>query len=275
MKYYNPTTPSRRTMTGTDYKKVLTKVAPEKALILPLKKRAGRNNQGRITVRHKGGGNKKMYRLIDFRQDKFDIPGRIASIEYDPCRNAFISLVVYKDGEKRYILAPEGVKKGDSIITASQSADFLAGNRMMLKNIPIGTLAHNIEIIPGSGGVLARSAGNYAKVMGFDKGYAILQLPSKETRMVKENCYASIGQVSNPEHNTLTIGKAGRTRWLGIRPTVRGTAMNPCDHPYGGGEGRQPRGTKRPKTKWGKVTGGHKTRKKKKWSNKLILKRRR
>lgn len=261
-------------MTVIDYRKTLTKTKPEKALVLPLKKNAGRNSQGRITTRHQGGGHKRLYRIIDFKQDKFNIPGKISSIEYDPNRNGFISLIVYRDGEKRYIIAPQDIKVGDEIISAEKT-EFKAGNRMFLKNIPIGTLVYNIEIMPGSGGIIARSAGSCAKVMGFDGGYCHLAMPSKELRMVRENCYASIGQVSNPEHNTMVIGKAGRTRWLGIRPTVRGSAMNPCDHPYGGGEGRQRRGTKRPKTKWGKVTGGHKTRKKKKWSNRLIIKRRR
>jgi len=273
MKNYKPTTPSRRQMTSLEYKKVLTTDKPEKALLKPLKKSAGRNSKGRITIRHRGGGNKRMYRMIDFKQDKFDIKGRIKTIEYDPNRNAFIGLVVYKDGEKRYVLLPEGIGIGDEII-ASEKAEIKTGNRLALKNIPVGTPVHNIELFPKEGGKIVKAAGLAATMMGLEGKYAILKIPSGEIRKVLADCFASIGAVSNPEFRMINIGKAGRKRWLGIRPTVRGTAMNPCDHPYGGGEGRQPRGTKKPKTAWGKITGGHKTRNKKKWSNTLIIKRR-
>ena len=260
-------------MTSLEYKKVLTTDKPEKALLKPLKKSAGRNSKGRITIRHRGGGNKRMYRMIDFKQDKFDIKGRIKTIEYDPNRNAFIGLVVYKDGEKRYILLPEGIGIGDEII-ASEKAEIKTGNRLALKNIPVGTPVHNIELFPKEGGKIVKAAGLAAMMMGLEGKYAILKIPSGEIRKVLADCFASIGAVSNPEFRTINIGKAGRKRWLGIRPTVRGTAMNPRDHPYGGGEGRQPRGTKKPKTAWGKITGSHKTRNKKKWSNTLIIKRR-
>lgn len=272
MKVFKPTTPSRREMTVIDYKKELTATEPYKPLLKPLKKTAGRNNRGRITVRHRGGGHKKLYRVIDFKQDKIDIPAKVETIEYDPNRNTFISRVLYKDGERRYILTPQGLKVGDQIIT-SEKAEIKIGNRLPLKNIPVGTPIHNIELSPGEGGKIVRSAGTAAELMGLEDKYAIVKLPSGETRKILADCFATIGVVSNYEAKTINIGKAGRMRWLGIRPTVRGSAMNPCDHPYGGGEGRQPRGTRRPKTKWGKVTGGRKTRKKKVW-DKLIIKRR-
>ena len=244
-----------------------------KKLKVRLKKHAGRNNQGRITVRHQGGGHKRLYRLVDFKQDKYDIKGKVEAILYDPYRNANIAQIVYQDGERRYILAPVNLKVGDEIIT-SEKALIKTGNRTILKNIPVGTLVYNVELLPKQGGKLARSAGNYLEVLANENGYTLLKMPSKEIRKVSWLCWASIGQVSNEDYYLKSIGKAGRSRWLGIRPTVRGSAMNPRDHPYGGGEGRAKRGTKRPKTKWGKITGGRKTRKKKKWSNKLIVKRR-
>ncbi|MEK7624258.1 MAG: 50S ribosomal protein L2 [Patescibacteria group bacterium] len=241
--------------------------------IIKLKKSSGRNSQGRITVRHQGGGHKQLYRLVDFKQNKFNITGRVESIEYDPYRSGLIAKVVYKDGERRYILASHEIKTGDEIIT-SVDAPLKPGNRTLLNRIPIGSFVYNIELFPGKGGQLARSAGLAVQVLANEDGYTHLKLASGEIRKVLWNGYASLGRVSYPEHNLEVIGKAGRSRWLGIRPTVRGTAMNPRDHPYGGGEGRQPRGTRRPKTKWGKITGGHRTRNKKKWSNKLIIKRR-
>jgi len=273
MKNYRPTTPSRRKLTSIDYKKEITTSVPHKALLKPLVKNAGRNQKGRITVRHQGGGNKRLYRQVDFKQDKFNIFAKLQTIEYDPNRNAFIGLVIYKDGERRYILLPEGLRVGSEIIVA-EKADIQPGNRLLLKNIPIGTQIHNIELLPREGGKIIKSAGSAAIVMGLEGKYVILKMPSGEVRKVLADCYASIGAVSNPEFRTINIGKAGRQRWLGIRPTVRGSAMNPCDHPYGGGEGRQPRGTRKPKTLWGKVTGGHKTRRKTKWSNVLIVQKR-
>ena len=272
MKKFSPTTPSRRQMSVVDYKG-LSKKAPLKKFLLRLKKRSGRNNQGRITMRHQGGGNKKLYRIIDFKQNKFDIEGRIEAIEYDPYRTAFIARVVYADGERRYILAPRNIKKNDKIIT-SQNAPLKEGNRLMMKNIPVGYFVYNIETNFGKGGQIARGAGSYAQILAQEERITNLKMPSGEVKKVLGNCFASIGQASNPDYNLTNIGKAGRSRHWGIRPTVRGAAMNPVDHPYGGGEGKQKRGTKRPKTKWGKVTGGRKTRNKKKWSNKLIIKRR-
>lgn len=272
MKQYKPITSSRRQMTGVDYG-IITTNKPHKPLLKKLKSAAGRNNRGVICVRHQGGGNKKLYRLVDFRQDKFDIPARVETIEYDPYRNAFISRILYKDGERSYILAAKDLKVGDEIIT-SKSASLKIGNRMRLKYIPVGYFVFNIEIRPGGGGKLARSAGSYAEILAQEDGFTTLRMSSKEIRKISWDGLATIGQASNPDYNLINIGKAGRKRWLGVRPTVRGTVMNPCDHPYGGGEGRQPRGTRRPKTLWGKVTGGRKTRKKHKWSNKLILQRR-
>jgi len=275
MKIYKPTTPGRRQMTGIDYKKFLTsnKSEPCKSLVSPLKQKAGRN-KGRISVRHQGGGHKKKYRIIDFKQDKFNIPAIVESIEYDPNRSTFISLVRYQDGERRYILAPDGLKAGDEIVVAEQ-APLKTGNRMTLKNIPVGTFVHNIELYPKGGGKIARSAGNYVQVTAHEGGYAHLILPSTEIRMVRENCMASFGSLSNAEHRFVVLGKAGRTRWLGVRPTVRGSAMNPCDHPHGGGEGRAPIGLRRgPKTPWGKQAYGVKTRKRKKYSDKFIIRRR-
>ncbi len=272
MKSYAPQTPSRRHLTVVDYS-LLSKVKPTKSLLKKLKNRAGRNSQGRITVRHQGGGNKKLYRMVDFNQRHLDLKATVKTIEYDPYRTAFIALVEYQGGKKAYLLAWQGIKVGDEIIVA-ESAPLKSGNRLKIKNIPVGYQVFNIEIKPGSGGKLARGAGSYAEVLAQAGGYTDLKLSSGEIRRVPWESYASLGQVSNPEHNLITIGKAGRSRWLGIRPTVRGSVMNPVDHPYGGGEGRTQRGTRRPKTAWGKITGGRKTRKKKKWSNKLILKRR-
>ena len=272
MKKYKPTTPSRRQMTTVDYG-VLSAVKPFKKLLKRLPKRAGRNKQGKITMRHQGGGNKKLYRMIDVCQNKLDVPAKVESLEYDPYRTAFIALILYRDGDRKYILASKNLKVGDEIIF-SQNTPLKDGNRLELKNIPVGYLIYNIELNKGKGGQLARSAGSYAEILAQDGDFTHLKLSSKEVRKVRGENFASLGQVSNSDHNLVVIGKAGRSRWLGIRPTVRGSAMNPCDHPYGGGEGRSKRGTKKPKTKWGKVTGGRKTRNKKKWSNKLIIKRR-
>jgi len=261
-------------MTEVDFS-VLTKKEPEKKLTKKLVKKAGRGYKGRITVRHKGGGHKRKYRLIDFKRfDKLDIPAKVEAIEYDPNRTCFIALVCYKDGERRYILAPHNLKVGSEIV-CQEKAPLKIGNRMLLKNIPIGTQVYNVELYPRGGGQIVRSAGSSAQVLAQEGGYTHLKLPSGEVRMVKDTCFASIGQLSNIEHNTVVIGKAGRSRWMGIRPTVRGSAMNPCDHPHGGGEGRAPIGLRKgPKTPWGKLAYGVKTRKKKKWSDKLILKRR-
>lgn len=260
-------------MTTVDYR-VLSDVKPMKSALTFTKKKSGRNNRGRITVRHRGGGVKKIYRLIDFKQtDKINIPAKVETLEYDPNRSAFIMRVLYRDGERRYHLAPMNVETGSEIITAPE-APLKEGNRALLKNIPVGYSVYNVELQPGKGGQIVKSAGSEAQVLAHESGYTHLKLPSTEVRKVLWDSYASLGKVSNPEHNLVVIGKAGRKRLMGIRPTVRGSAMNPVDHPYGGGEGRQPRGIKRPKSKWGKVTGGRKTRNKKKWSNKLIVKKR-
>jgi len=272
MKSFRPTTPSRRQMTVVDYS-TLSKKAPLKSLTKKIQNCAGRNSQGRITMRHQGGGNKKLYRIIDFKQRKFNIPAIVESIEYDPYRSAFIALILFKDGERSYILAPKDLKVGDEIIS-SDSAPFKIGNRMMVKNIPIGYLVHNIELAPGEGGKMVRSAGSFAEILGQEGRFVNLKLSSGEVRKVLANCLASIGQVSNPDYSLTVIGKAGRSRHMGIRPTVRGKVMNPCDHPYGGGEGRTQRGTKKPKDIWGNITGGRKTRNKKKRSNKFIIQRR-
>ncbi len=273
MKSYKPTSPSRRQLTVVDYKSLITTQKPNKALLIRLRSNSGRNHRGVITVRHQGGGNKKLYRVIDFSQNKMDVPARVETIEYDPYRTAFIAGIVYRDGERAYILAPKDLKVNDEVIT-SQNAPLKLGNRLPLKNIPVGYQVHNIEMKPAGGGKLARSAGSFAEVLAHEGKFSVIKLASKEVRKVFSESLASIGQVSNPDHNLVNIGKAGRSRWLGVRPTVRGTVMNPVDHPYGGGEGKQPRGTRRPKTMWGKVTGGHKTRNRKKWSTKLILQRR-
>lgn len=272
MKKYNPTTKSRRHMTTVNYSQLSTS-SRHKKLTKKLRSHAGRNNQGRLTTRHQGGGNKKIYRIIDFKQDIFDIPAKVETIEYDPYRTAFISKIVYTNGRRSYILAPQGIKVGDTI-TTSEEAKIKTGNRLPLKKIPIGTKIHNIEMRRGSGGKLARSAGASVSVLAHDAGLTDIKLSSKEVRKVPWDGLATVGQLSNSEWALVNIGKAGRSRWLGIRPTVRGSAMNPVDHKYGGGEGRQRRGTKRPKDIYGNITGGVKTRNKKKWSKKMIVKRR-
>ncbi|NLB80152.1 MAG: 50S ribosomal protein L2 [Clostridiaceae bacterium] len=272
IKKYKPTTPSRRFMTVSTFAEI-DQVPPEKSLLVSLKSKAGRNNQGKITVRHRGGGVKRKYRIIDFKRDKDGISADVLSIEYDPNRSANIALVQYEDGEKRYILAPVGLKKGAKIMSGL-GADIIPGSCLEIKDIPVGTLIHNIELYPGRGGQLVRSAGNYAQLMAKEGNFAQVRLPSGEVRMVRLNCKASIGQVSNPDHENITIGKAGRRRNQGFRPTVRGSAMNPNDHPHGGGEGKSPIGLPSPVTPWGKPTLGMKTRKKKKASNKFIVKRR-
>ena len=273
VKKYKPTTPSRRHMTGISYRNVLVKKKPEKSLTFGRKRAVGRNNQGRITMRHKGGGHKKLFRMVDFKYNKKDIPAKIKSIEYDPLRSGFIALAIYKDGEKRYVLAPARLKSGDDFIV-SEKAELKTGNRLPLFKIPVGSQVYNVELKPNQGAKLGRSAGNYLEILAHDGKWSNLKMPSKEVRKVLSLCWANIGQVSNEEHGQITIGKAGRSRHLGIRPTVRGSAMNPVGHPYGGGEGRAKRGTKRPKDKWGNITGGRKTRKKKKYSKKLILQKR-
>ena len=273
MKKYAPTTPSRRHTVTIEYKKRLSGDEPHKALLVGRKRSVGRNSQGRITTRHHGGGNKRLYRLVDFKYDKKDIPAKVETIEYDPNRSAFIALVCYRDGERRYHVVPKELKVG-AVFLISDKADVKTGNRLPLHKIPVGTFVYNIEVKPQGGAKLIRSAGSYGEVLSHDGGYAMIKMPSSEVRKVDDNAWASVGMVSNDEHKLVNKGKAGRSRWLGIRPTVRGSAMNPVDHPYGGGEGRQGRGTKRPKTKWGKVTGGRKTRTPKKYSNHLIVSRR-
>ncbi|MBQ1452088.1 MAG: 50S ribosomal protein L2 [Clostridia bacterium] len=267
-----PVTNGTRNMSVTDYSE-LSKVAPERSLLAPLNKNAGRNSYGRITVRHRGGGNRKKYRIIDFKRQKFDMPATVLTLEYDPNRSAFIALIQYEDGEKSYILAPVGLKVGDKV-EAGAGVDIKPGNALPLANIPTGTFVHNVELNPGRGGQLARSAGNAAQLMAKEGAYALLRLPSGELRNVPINCMATIGQVSNTDHVNVKIGKAGRTRHLGIRPTVRGSVMNPNDHPHGGGEGKSPIGRPGPVTPWGKPALGYKTRDKKKASNKMIVRRR-
>ncbi len=274
MKKYKPTSKSRRQMTNVTYRGVISKSKPTKSLTSGFKRSVGRNNAGRITMRHKGGGHKRLFREIDFLYDKKDIEAVIKSVEYDPNRSAFIGLACYKDGEKRYVILPKGIKPGDKFIV-SPNAPLLPGNRLPLKNIPVGTFVYNIEIKPMGGSKMVRGAGVFGQVVANADGQTNIKMPSTEVRKINENCYASIGTVSNEEHHLENFGKAGRSRWKGIRPRVRGTAMNPVDHPYGGGEGRQGRGTKRPKTLWGKVTGGRKTRSPKKYSNVFIVSRRR
>jgi len=271
IKVYRPTSPGRRNMTGLTYEEI-TKRAPEKALIVPLKQRAGRNFQGKVTVRHRGAGVKRMLRIVDFKRDKPGVPGRVAAIEYDPGRSANIALVYYVDGDKRYIVAPDGIGVNDVIKTADD-ADVKPGNTMPLKNMPTGTLVHNVETEVGRGGKLVRSAGAVAQLMAKEGDYVLLRLPSGEMRRVRAECYATVGQVGNVEHANVKLGKAGRSRLKGRRPAVRGTAMTPRDHPHGGGEGRTPVGMPGPKTPWGKPALGYKTRKPK-HSDKLIVKRR-
>lgn len=272
VKKYSPTSPARRFMTVSTFEEI-TKKEPEKSLVQILKKTGGRNVYGRITVRHIGGGTKRKYRIIDFKRNKDGIDAKVAAIEYDPNRTANIALLHYVDGEKRYILAPVGLKVGD-IVESGPDADIKPGNALPLANIPVGTMVHNIELKPGKGGQLVRAAGAAAQLMAKEGDYAQLRLPSGEVRLVSLQCKATVGQVSNIEHENITIGKAGRKRWMGVRPTVRGVVMNPVDHPHGGGEGKSPIGRPSPVTPWGKPTLGYKTRKKNKKSDKFIIKRR-
>ena len=274
MKHFKPTSNGRRGTTGIEYRKLLSTSRPEKSLVKGGKRYVGRNNAGRITTRHKGGGHKRRFRDVDFALDKKEIPAKVATIEYDPNRSGFIGVVVFADGAKRYMLLPQQVKVGDSIIF-SETAEIKPGNRLPLKNIPVGTFVYNVELRPQGGAKLIRSAGVYAEVVAHDEGYAQLKMPSTEVRKVLETAWASVGSVSNDEHYLVNIGKAGRARWKGIRPTVRGSVMNPVDHPHGGGEGRQGIGLRRgPKTAQGKLAYGVKTRTPKKYSNKLIVSRR-
>ncbi len=272
LKVYKPTSPGRRGMTGATFEEI-TKARPEKSLLLPLRKRAGRNDQGRITVRHRGSGAKRRLRLLDFKRDKFGVPGRVAAIEYDPNRSAYIALIYYADGEKRYILAPSGLSVGDTI-KSGNDAEVKPGNTLPLKLIPTGSQIHNIELERGRGGQLVRSAGAAAQLMEKEGEYALVRLPSSEVRRIRSECLATIGQVGNVDHQSIKLGKAGRKRWLGWRPTVRGSAMNPRDHPHGGGEGRSPIGMPGPKTPWGKPALGYRTRRPKA-SDRMIIKRRR
>ena len=272
IKFYNPTTPGRRDMSTIDYSG-LSKVAPERSLLEPMKKHSGRNSYGRITVRHRGGGNRTKYRIIDFKRNKTGMMADVLTLEYDPNRSAHIALVQYEDGEKRYIVAPHGMKPGDKVVSGPE-ADIMPGNALPLINIPVGTFIHNVELYPGKGAQLVRSAGTMAQLMAKEGKYALIRLPSGELRNVPNGCYATIGQVSNVEHANVSYGKAGRMRHMGWRPTVRGSVMNPCDHPHGGGEGKSPIGRPGPVTPWGKPALGYKTRNKHKASDKFIVKRR-
>ncbi|WP_368901742.1 50S ribosomal protein L2 [Oceanobacillus oncorhynchi] len=272
IKKYKPTSNGRRNMSGSDFAEITTNT-PEKSLLAPLSKRGGRNNQGKLTVRHHGGGHKRQYRIIDFKRDKDGVPGRVATIEYDPNRSANIALIHYADGEKRYILAPKNVKVGQ-VIESGENADIKVGNALPLGSIPVGTVIHNIELKPGRGGQIARSAGAEAQILGREEKYTLVRLASGEVRLILTTCRATIGQVGNIEHELIRVGKAGRSRWKGIRPTVRGSVMNPNDHPHGGGEGRAPIGRKSPMSPWGKPTLGYKTRKRNKPSDKYIVRRR-
>lgn len=271
VKSYKPTSPGRRGMTGHTFEDV-TRSKPEKSLTESLHRRAGRSNQGRISVRHRGGGHRRRYRLIDFKRDKDGVPGRVASIEYDPNRSARIALIVYADGEKRYIIAPLGLRVGDTIM-AGEGADIRPGNSLPLRNIPVGTVVHAIELHPGKGAQMARAAGTSAQLLAKDGPHATLRLPSGEMRYVRQDCRATVGQVGNTEHGNIKLGKAGRKRWLGWRPSVRGTAMDPASHPHGGGEGRSPIGMASPKTPWGKPTLGKKTRRNKRTDQYIIRRR--
>ncbi len=271
IKVYKPTTNGRRNMSTIDYSQ-LSKVAPERSLLESLKKTSGRNSYGRITVRHHGGGNRQKYRIIDFKRNKTDIPATVLTLEYDPNRSAFIALIQYEDGVKNYIIAPSGLSVGDTVVSGA-AADIKVGNALPLVNIPTGTFVHNVELYPGRGGQLARSAGNAAQLMAKEGKYALLRLPSGELRNVPAECMATIGTVSNEDHLNVKVGKAGRTRHMGVRPTVRGSVMNPCDHPHGGGEGKSPIGRPGPVTPWGKPALGYKTRAKHKQSDKLIVRR--
>ncbi|HEX5429613.1 MAG TPA: 50S ribosomal protein L2 [Patescibacteria group bacterium] len=273
IKIYKPTSAGRRIHSVTDYSVLTRNAKAPRSLVVSQKNSAGRNNQGKITIRHRGGGHKTRTRIIDFMREKMNIPARVQTLEYDPGRSAFISLLAYKDGEKRYILAPDGTKIGEVLMT-SERADIKPGNRMMMKNIPVGTNIHNIELIQGRGGRMARAAGTYAIIQSSEGDYVTLKMPSGEIRKIASNCYATVGQVSNTDWMYVRIGKAGRTRHMGIRPTVRGKAMNPIDHPHGGGEGHNPIGLKYPKTPWGKHALGVRTRNPKKASGKFILQRR-
>ena len=272
IKSFKPYTPSRRNMTVSAFDGVDKHAEPVRSLLEHVKKNSGRNSYGRITVRHRGGGNKRKYRIIDFKRDKMEMPATVQRLEYDPNRSAFIALVKYEDGELRYMLAPVGMKPGD-VVVSSANADIKPGNCLPIANIPVGTLIHNIEFKPGHGGQMVRSAGTAAQLMAKEGVYAQVRLPSGEVRKVLTTCRATIGQVGNPDHENVRIGKAGRTRHMGIRPTVRGVVMNPCDHPHGGGEGRSPVGMPAPMSPWGKPTQGVKTRKHRKYSDKLIVKR--
>ncbi len=271
IKTYKPTSPGRRGMTGSTFEEV-TRTEPERSLLRPLRKRSGRNVQGRITVRHRGGGHKRRYRLIDFKRDKVGISARVRSIEYDPNRSARIALLVYDDGEKRYVIAPLGLQVGDTVMSG-EDAEIRVGNALPLARIPLGTLVHNIELYPGRGGQMVRSAGTSAQVLAQEGDYVTLRLPSGEMRLVRKDCMATIGQVGNVDHGNIKLGKAGRRRWLGWRPAVRGSAMSPRDHPHGGGEGRSPIGMPSPKSPWGKKTLGKKTRRNKA-TDKYIVRRR-
>ncbi|QZY54624.1 50S ribosomal protein L2 [Crassaminicella profunda] len=272
IKKFNPTSPALRQMTVSTFEEI-TKKEPEKSLLVALTKKAGRNAQGKITVRHRGGGAKRKYRLIDFKRNKDGVPAKVTAIEYDPNRSANIALLTYADGEKRYIIAPNKLNVGDTIMSG-EGSDIKVGNALQLKDIPVGTIIHNIEMKPGKGGQLVRAAGNSAQLMAKEDKYAQVRLPSGEVRLVSINCKATIGQVGNLDHENITIGKAGRKRHMGIRPTVRGSVMNPNDHPHGGGEGRAPVGRPSPMTPWGKPAIGYKTRKKNKSTDKYIVKRR-
>ncbi|MDD4873609.1 MAG: 50S ribosomal protein L2 [Dehalococcoidales bacterium] len=271
LKTYNPTSPGRRSMTGASFEEI-TKVKPERSLILSVKNNSGRNNQGRLTVRHRGGGAKHKIRIVDFKRNKIGVPGRVAAIEYDPNRSAYLALIFYADGEKRYILSPLGLGV-DDVINTGEGSEFKPGNAMPLRLMPGGTLIHNIEVVAGGGAKMVRSAGAAAQLMAKEGDYTLIRLPSGEMRRVRSDCMATIGQVGNIDHQNIKLGKAGRKRWMGWRPTVRGSAMTPRDHPHGGGEGRSPIGMPGPKTPWGKPALGYKTRKAKS-SDKLIVKRR-
>lgn len=272
IKQYKPTSPGRRFQTVSDFSEITTS-KPEKSLLAPKPKKAGRNMYGRITVRHQGGGNKRRYRIIDFKRNKDGVPAKVATIEYDPNRSARIALLHYVDGEKRYIIHPKGLKVGD-IVVSGPDADIKPGNALPLANIPVGTLVHNVELQPGKGAAIARSAGTSIQLMGKEGNYAILRMPSSEMRRVLITCRATIGEVGNAEHSNIKIGKAGRKRWMGVRPTVRGTVMNPVDHPHGGGEGKNKSAGRHPVTPWGIPTKGHRTRNPKKASSRLIIRRR-
>ena len=272
IKRFKPITNGTRNMSALDFKEVTTNI-PEKSLTITLKKKGGRNNQGKITVRHQGGGEKQRYRIIDFKRNKDNIPGIVKTVEYDPVRTAFISLIQYPDGEKRYIICPEGLKVGDTVVSG-ENVDIKTGNALPVGNIPVGTMIHNLEMTPGHGAQVARSAGSSAQILGKDNGFVIIRLSSGEVRRFKETCRATIGVVCNGERTLINVGKAGKTRHKGVRPTVRGSVMNPVDHPHGGGEGTQPIGHKAPLTPWGKKALGVKTRSKKNPSNKFIVRRR-